>query len=134
MTILFFILAINLNVFAPVSPRYLIIECPPEIKPYELLWKAVCKVESGNNPLAYNIKENAVGICQIRPVKLNHYNKLTGNHYTLSQMYDKEISKSIFMYFAMQYSDYETICIQWNGKSKHNHYWQKVKTQLRYGN
>jgi hypothetical protein len=41
-----------------------------------ILFQAICLVESGNNPAAYNPRENAVGPCQIRPAALADYNHL----------------------------------------------------------
>jgi hypothetical protein len=104
-----------------------------KIQPYENLWRAICIVESNNNPLAYNAREKAVGIAQIRAIRLKHYNRLTGKHYKLRDMYDPIKAKEVFMYFACQYQerDYETIARRWNGSGKKTTaYWNKIKGHL----
>jgi len=103
------------------------------INPYERLYKAICIVESGNNPLAYNKKEKATGIVQIRPIRINDFNRQTGKRYTLKEMYDANKSKEVFMFFAgkYEYTDYETIARAWNGSGKATiKYWQRVKSKI----
>jgi hypothetical protein len=100
------------------------------INPYENLWKAVCQVETGGNAMAYNSHEGAVGIAQIRLIRLRHYNRLTGKNYTLREMYDTLKAKEVFMYFCNG-RDFETIAREWNGKGRMTvEYWKKVKVLL----
>jgi hypothetical protein len=102
------------------------------INPYLCLWEAVCKYESNNNPLAYNPREQATGIAQIRPVLVRDYNQRTGRDYCVEDMYDIEISKEIFMYYASRRGpNYEQIARQWNGSGPMTDvYWENIKRLL----
>jgi hypothetical protein len=115
--------------YAPAGITQFVINKPAKMEPYEALWRAVCLVESGNDSLAYNPIEQAYGIAQIRQIRLNDYAKRTGIVYTLEQCYDKEISKSIFMYYCQ--GDYEDVAKSWNGSGvKTIEYWDKVVLKL----
>ena len=97
------------------------------INPLESIWKAVCTVESDNNVNALNRKEQAYGIAQIRYIRLHDYNKRTGNHYLLKDMYDPGLSKTVFLYYARQYSDYDFMIMRWNGSGPETYkYLKKV--------
>lgn len=108
------------------------------IKPYEKVWEAICEVESRKNPMAYNKKEESVGICQIREIRLRDYEQQTGVHYELNEMFDVEKSKSVFMHYASQInpSDIEKIAREWNGgangmkKRSTKKYYELVKKAL----
>jgi len=103
------------------------------IQPYEQLWRAVCQVETKNNPLAYNRKEQAVGIAQIRPIRLKDYNERTRSHLKITEMYDPKKSKTVFLFYAerCKYFDLERIAKSWNGRGKKtNKYWKEVKKHL----
>lgn len=102
------------------------------INPYVEIWKAVCMVESTNNAKAYNRREKATGIAQIRPIKLKDYNQRTHSHYTLVDCYKVEVSKKIFMYYAQKFNpnEYSKIAIDWN-KCRNNTYWLKVKKYIK---
>jgi hypothetical protein len=102
------------------------------ISPYLCLWEAVCKYESNNNPLAYNPREQATGIAQIRPVLVRDYNQRTGKDYCVEDMYDIEISKEIFMYYASRRGpNYEQIARGWNGSGPMTDvYWANIKKLL----
>jgi hypothetical protein len=76
------------------------------INPYEDIWQAVCMEESNMDPNAYNPLEEATGISQIRPIRLEEYNKLTGKNYTMKDMFNPLISKEIFMFYASSYGSY----------------------------
>jgi hypothetical protein len=126
--VLFFVM-FSLRLFAPAGITQFVINKPAKMEPYEALWRAVCLVESGNDSLAYNPIEQAYGIAQIRQIRLNDYAKRTGIVYTLEQCYDKEISKSIFMYYCQ--GDYEDVAKSWNGSGvKTIKYWDKVVLKL----
>lgn len=116
-------------VFAPGNEAATIFKAEAS-NPYERLWEAVCLVESGGNASAYNQKERAVGIAQIRQIRVSHYNKLAGKYYKLIDCYDRNVSKSIFMYFCWG-RDFETVAKEWNGSGEKTvQYWKKVKQQL----
>lgn len=109
------------------------IERTEAIQPFERIWKAVCMVESTNDPLAYNKREEAVGVVQIRQVRLNDFNKRTGNAFRLSEMYNEAKSKVVFMYYARQhhYNEIENIAREWNGSGRQTlKYWLLVKKYL----
>ncbi len=100
--------------------------------PYLPILKACIQVESRGNRYAYNPKELAYGILQIRPVRLVDYNQRTGSHYVMHDCFDSDISVKIWMYYASQYEPREllSICRSWNGASKENKYFAKVSKLL----
>jgi hypothetical protein len=103
------------------------------IEPYGTISKTIALVESSNNPLAYNKTEKAVGLYQIRPIRLRDYNEKTGSNYELKDMFDPVINKKVFLYYATKYryNDYESIARDWNGKYGHtDKYWRIVKSKL----
>jgi hypothetical protein len=103
---------------------------PPEINYYEQLFNAVVVVESRGDVYAFNFKELAAGPVQIRPVRINDYNRRVGTGYTIVDCFDIEFSRKVFIYFA-QGKSYETAARNWNGKwNLTEKYWKKVKSQL----
>lgn len=110
----------------------LVIIMPEPINPYETIWTAVCKIESGFNPMAYNPAEHAFGISQIRDIRLNDYNTRAGKKVPLIALFDVKTSKTIFMYYISQidYRDIKAMAICWNGVSKRNLYYGKLKAAL----
>jgi hypothetical protein len=125
------ILSLLTSVLTAPPNKSAVIIVPEVIKPYEAIWNATCKVESDFNPLAYNPSEGAIGIVQIRGIRLRDYVKRTGKYYILKDCYDKKTSKEIWLYYAMKFhhGDYESIAKAWNA-SRTNKYWDKVKSQL----
>jgi hypothetical protein len=104
-----------------------------QIKPFEPLLDAISIVESGKNNLALNEEEGAYGALQVRQVRLDHYFQLTGKRYGLTDMYDYEKAKEVFIYFAMRIGDnqFEQISKRWNGSGPLTEiYWNKVKALL----
>ena len=129
LTILFIFLITSWTLPAP-DRACCYIERAEPINIYEILADAVYAVESSRNPLAYNPEEDAVGGLQIRPIRLKDYNKRTGKNYTHEQMYDYEIAKSIFIYYA-QGKSLETAARRWSGSGPMtDNYWRKVKKHL----
>jgi len=117
---------------APNNDSVVIIESPPE-EPFSKLVYAVGMVEGMGDTTAYNALEEATGYFQIRPIRLLDYNRRTGSHYTMKDMYNYEISEKIFLYFASQIGPYkfEKIARNWNGSgAKTNEYWKRVKEYL----
>ena len=84
---------------------------------YEIIFKAVCYIESNGLWNSINLKEKAIGIAQIRQIRLKDYYNQTGIYYRLTEMYDINKSKKVFMYYATKYppEEYERICREWNG-------------------
>lgn len=102
----------------------------------EAIWQAVIMVESGGNPDAFCWDVNnqpSVGISQIQPSRIAHYNRLTGKDYKLKDAFDPEISKEIFMFFAKRIGNEERLIRAWNGNIKSEmtyNYLQKVQKYL----
>jgi len=102
----------------------------------DTLLNAVMAVESNFDTMAYNAKENAAGVLQIRPIMVREVNRLLGeDKYTLKDRWSK--SKSIEMFNVIRShlkgATDEEIARTWNGGyNGHNipqtmQYWQKVK-------
>ena len=111
-------------------------EVPMLISNYSTLIDAIFQHESGRNTEAYNAKENAVGGLQIRQCRLDHYNKLTGNNYTLNDMYNFEKAREVFIYFTnhdnsgkrIRNKSYEQAAKNWNGSGPMTElYWSSIK-------
>ncbi len=118
--------------------KYLIIPSAHSYSDYENLFKAICAVESNHNPLAWIIDTNgkpSVGIVQIQQSRLDHFNKLTGKKYKLSDMYNVKKAKEVFMIYCTD-DDFERISrcrnVGPNGMRKKSteKYWQKVRKHL----
>jgi hypothetical protein len=99
------------------STELLTITRPDPIKPYTGLIHAIGMVETKGDTLAYNPVEQAVGVFQIRPVRLKDYNKRTGSRYIMKDLYNYKISEKIFLYYASKASpnDFEKNCqeLEW---------------------
>lgn len=99
---------------------------------YEKLMQAILEVESAGDTMAFNPLEDAYGPFQIRPVRLNDYNRRTGKQYVMNDCYTLRVSREIFRFYAVKIGqDYETIAKRWNGSGiKTIEYWSKVRTVL----
>ena len=129
--ILSFLLA-GLRVAAPESNLFIIAESPG-VQPFSGLMYATAMVETMGNTLAYNEFENAVGIFQIRQVRIDDYNRRTGRNYCLEDMYDPQLSEKVFLYFASLAGPYkfEKIAKAWNGSGPMTElYWKRIKEYL----
>ena len=127
------IFASAMILYAPSIERMLYVKKASAINPYEKLFEACAKVESANNPIAINIKEQAYGIVQVRQIRLDDFNQRTGKHYKLKDMLDIKKSKEVFMHYAKLYerTELETIARRWNGSGpKTLVYWKKVKQHI----
>jgi len=103
------------------------------IKPFAVLINAIAMVETMGNNLAYNELENAVGKLQIRQVRLDEYNRRTGNRLKLTDMFDPVNSERVFLYFASLAGPYhfERIAKRWNGSGPRTElYWERIKHHL----
>jgi hypothetical protein len=97
---------------------------------YEPLIKAVVMVESSNGKYTYNPDEGAVGWFQIRQVRVDHYNQMRGTNYKLTDFYDYDLSREMFLWYASGKS-YEVAARNWNGKwVLTEKYWKRVKQHL----
>ena len=104
--------------------------------PIDTLLNAVMAVESNFDSMAYNSKENAAGVLQIRPIMVREVNRLLGeDKYTLKDRWNK--AKSIEMFNVIRShtknATDEKIARNWNGgwnghkKQSTLKYWNKVK-------
>jgi hypothetical protein len=126
--LLIILFLIPIRAIAPVDKGIVIID-RGGIDLIEMLWRAVCIVESNNDPLAVNVKEQAYGIAQIRECRIQHFNKLTSKSYRLEDCFNPAVSREIFMYFATE--DLEKTARAWNGSGKATlKYWNKIKKYL----
>jgi hypothetical protein len=129
------IILLLLFAFRAVAPdqKALFITYQPAVEPFDRLVQAVIMVESKGDTMAYNMIEQAAGLFQIRPIRVLDYNMRTGSLYTLRDMFDYEISKKIFLYYASQIGPYnlERIAKNWNGSGvKTLDYWNRVRKHL----
>lgn len=129
------------SIAGPHDEKVIYITEAPVFRPFEPLWRAVCTVESGNDPHAIGdkkLKHKAYGIAQIRQPRLDDYYRHTGIRYTVYEMFDTVKSKSVFMWYAMQNSpnDMAKTIKQWNGgpqghkKQSTKKYYKKVLKYL----
>ena len=102
----------------------------------DTLLMAVMAVESNFDTMAYNSKENAAGVLQIRPIMVREVNRLLGkDKYTLKDRWNK--AKSIEMFNVIRShlkgATDEEIARTWNGGYNGKNipetmqYWKKVK-------
>jgi hypothetical protein len=131
-----FLLLLSMKLLAPSAKSLFIAKIEP-LKPYETLWKAICKLESNNDSLAFTIDSNglpSVGISQVQQIRLDDYNKHTRKNYQLMDCFSPRLSKQIFMYYCV--GDYEQIIRKWNGgpggmkKTSTIVYYQKILLSL----
>lgn len=126
------LLLVSLKVLAPTREVIFILAEKP-VEPYKSLIHAIGMVETKLDTLAYNDIEQAVGFFQIRPIRLEDYNKRTGNNYKMKDLYNYDISEKIFLYYATQIGpyDFEKISRNWNGSGRKTwFYWNRVKKYL----
>jgi hypothetical protein len=133
--IVFFILLVLLFSFRVSAPsrESLIILYSLRVEPYKQLIHAIGMIETRCDTLAYNPIEEAAGYFQIRPIRLEDYNKRTGSNYTMKDLFNYEISEKIFLYYANQIGpyDFELIARKWNGSGHMTtHYWNRIKKYL----
>ena len=102
----------------------------PQFRIYYPLIKAIVYVESRGNDSAYNEKEGAKGAYQVRKIRIDHFNRLTGKNYQHDEMYNYYKSTEVFLYFA-EGKSYEKAARNWNGKWELTEgYWAKVNQHL----
>jgi len=103
------------------------------------LIEAIIHVESRGDSMAYNSKEEAVGVLQIRPIMVREVNRLSGfNKYTLKDRWSVSKSKEMFNIVRLNTTDAtnEKVARRWNGGGNgHNKkstlkYWIKVNKKL----
>jgi hypothetical protein len=125
-------LPVTFVAMAPSRESLVIFQSSP-IEPYRRLINAIGIVETKCDTLSYNPVEQATGFFQIRPVRLEDYNKRTGSRYRMKDLYSYKISEKIFLYYARQVGPYdpEKIARRWNGSGhKTYYYWNRVRKYL----
>jgi hypothetical protein len=130
--ITFLFLLVPYRASSPDRKALCIFDTPP-VEPYKQLIFAIGFVETMNNNLAYNPLEEATGIFQIRPIRLEDYNRRTGSHYKMKDLFDYKVSERIFLYFADQIGPYdiEQIARKWNGSGHMTtYYWNRIREYL----
>lgn len=130
--LIFFFTLFTFNASAPVNPSFSIPGESPE-EPYLRLIHAIGMVETGFDTLAYNPLEQAAGCFQIRPIRLEDYNRRTGKNYIMNDLYNYSVSEKIFLYYASKAGPYnfESIARHWNGSGEQTiEYWNRVKEYL----
>jgi hypothetical protein len=133
MNLIIICLALFSTLAAPPSGTVEIL-APEPINYYTPLINAVVSVESDSIQTAYNSKEISCSYFQIRPVRLREFNKRTGNHYVMADMYHYEIAKQVFMYYC-QGRSYEVIARAWcsgesGTKKASDSYYAKIQKAL----
>ena len=106
---------------------------------FAVLLSAVAMVESSNDPLKNNSKENAVGLLQIRQCCVDDLNRHYGTNYKLDDFYNPKLAKWAFVSYGRIYGaeTAEEYCKIWNGgprgmkKAATAKYWRKVKCELK---
>jgi hypothetical protein len=127
-----FLLLLSSRIFAP-NDESLIIFYPSPVEPFNKLIYAIGMVESECDTFAYNPTEKAAGYFQIRPIRLEDYNKRTGSDYKMKDLFRYEISEHVFLYYAQKTGpyDFEKIARNWNGSGhKTTNYWNQIKQYL----
>jgi hypothetical protein len=125
---------LGLSLRAPVDLRLDIPESPEPFHLSDKLIYAINMVEAQIDnihfdTLAYHPSTQATGAFQITPIRLNDYNKRTGNHYILNDCFDYQISKKIFLYYYT--GNFEQTAKLWYGLDKNTYkYWRAVKKWL----
>ena len=101
---------------------------------------AIIQVESGGDTLAYNLKEDAVGCLQIRPIMVREVNRLVGkDSFILSDRWSKVKSIQMFNVIRSHTNNPtdEKLARNWNGgytghkKQSTIKYWQKVRNKIK---
>jgi len=127
-------LAACIKLSAPPPAKDFVILHEEPLNNLEAIWQAVIKVESNGSPDAFCIDINgqpSVGIAQIQPSRIAHYNRLTGKSYRLYDCFNEEISKEVFMFFARKIGNEDRLIKAWNGSGWRTEiYLTKVKKYL----
>lgn len=120
MLILTFIFSFFTVMLTAPPNQVIYIERGEPVNPYEKIWKAICQVESNNNPYAVgdkHLRKHSYGISQIREERLKDYYNKTGIYYTKKDCFDINKSKTVFLFYASDIgpNNMEKIARCWNG-------------------
>jgi hypothetical protein len=129
----------SLNIGSTDAPAELFILESNGIHSYDPLINAIFIHESGGDQFAINELEMAVGPGQVRQCRVDHYNKLMGTSYTLSDFFSFDLTKEMFLYFTCHNGNgnpippktYEKASKDWNGSGPMTiTYWNNIKALL----
>lgn len=127
---LLLLIMLSVKVYAPGDGAIPLPE-PAELNPHLDIWEAVCWVESRHNAKAINVAEQAYGIAQIRECKLNDYNKVWGSAHEITDCFNTELSRKIFMWHCAQYDNQDEAVRRWNGSGPATYeYLAKVRGRI----
>lgn len=101
---------------------------------WEVMYKAICAVESEFDSMAYNHSSGAAGIIQILPIYVKDVNKIHGTKYTLKDRYDPVKCREMFELYQSHYNPQKDIAIAINmhlqgcrySINKHQWYYKRV--------
>lgn len=89
------------------------------------LIESMVMVESGGDRRAFNKKENAIGILQIRPIMVRDYNRITGSSLKHSDMWCPKTSRMVARMILTHYgriiernegtANFAHLAAVWNG-------------------
>ncbi|MFH1574264.1 MAG: transglycosylase SLT domain-containing protein [Acidobacteriota bacterium] len=109
--------------------------------PLRQTFDAVCMAESAGDPRAYNPREDAAGIAQIRPIMVQDCNRIIGHaKYSLADRWNPAKSWEMFRLYSLYYAPRGTPEIwsrNWcGGPDGHRQgctlaYWRKVQAAMK---
>jgi len=138
MLILSFILIMFTASLAGPPSNTITIPVKVALTPFKIVCRAIAKVETNNDSTAIGdkkLKQHSYGKYQIRQSRLDDFNKKTGKHYAIKDMFDNKKAEEVF-YFYYTTSDMEVIARSWNGgpsgmqKKSTLKYWKLIKAEL----
>lgn len=68
------------------------------------IYSAIAEIESNTNDNAVNIKEDAVGRYQIRPIYVKDVNRISGKNYSLQDRKDPKLALEMVKIYTNYYS------------------------------
>ena len=104
------------------------------------LYLALAEVESKGDPMAWNPRENAAGVLQIRPIMVDDLNRIAGyRRWRIDARWDPDYSRAMLGEYLDHYgaASYEEAARKWNGgPDGHTEeatvpYWEKVRKALK---
>jgi len=139
MTILLTTIMIYTSLAAPPSNSGVIFEAEG-VCPFEQIWQATIQIESSGDRFAIGDNGKSYGIAQIQQSRLDDYYQRTGIRFELSDMFDVDNSREVFIYYCDNPYNLEAISRSWNGGNGWRHkkqtkdYWQKIQRRIKNRN
>lgn len=101
---------------------------------WELMYKALCTIESELHGKAYNHSTQAAGIIQIRPIYVKEVNRILGwDKYTLKDRFNPQKSKEMFEIYQAYYNPDKNIdkAIRLHNPTASEVYHSKIKEKMK---